>query len=210
MSWDMTKRVFPCTQLTNNNKLNFESPFVLLILCLCVCFGLEEGISKGYYPFLSDELWCFITWPNCQRRQELLTVTQQCQFLIVCKYQSFHQGVLCSTTNYLSWGEKKQKNKKQELRGGRRSVAVCCCPWYWNQPAAHPVTTSIPAAFTLFLPWHFSVNNPNQALCVTACKRWLCTQPSCRMGHDASIKTLYSLICNLWHMVSFLKCMAGE
>ena len=33
--------------------------------------------------------------------------------------------------------------------GGKRSVAVCCCPWYWNQPAAHPVTTAIHAAFTL-------------------------------------------------------------
>ena len=64
-----------------------------------------------------------------------------------------HPAGSAAFKDLLSILDERKKNKHMESSwGGKRSVAVCCCPWYWNQPAAHPVTTAIHAAFTLSRP----------------------------------------------------------
>lgn len=142
------------------------------------------------------------TWKK-QKNKTKRNILFVCLF---CKYQNVQQGVLCSRTNSPSW--KKEKRKRiQASWGGQRSFAVCCCPWYWNQPAAHPVTTSIHAAFTLFqLLWCNTVYSEDRALHVTTCNRWLSAQPSCQVRHDANKKGPYSVICHLFFLLFFLIC----
>ena len=42
----------------------------------------------------------------------------------------------------------------QFSRIGKGNFAECCCPWYWNHAAAHPVTTAILVLITLWqLSW---------------------------------------------------------